>query len=219
MTTSDSRENLFPVWGPVSLSAWWIFLPPVQFQSQTCSLTLDWLRSLVSHESFNTFQTDANLGFPSFFWNWRISLLVFSLINCWLTTATHVLLTCSPLEDWHLDRWQWKDRDLLLMGWKEVLLLKEGVLSSETLGLVERVPACGRWLGTRWSLRPLPTELLYEVCTGHLRWISLPPPWSRACCFTDWHLAWLWVKAKARWNPEKQWLVTGSCLWCECSNS
>lgn len=79
------------------------------------------------NESFSTFQTNANPRFPSFFWTQRISLFVSSLINSRRTTAIHFFLICSPLEDWHvLGRCQWKGRGLLLVGWKEVLLLRGG---------------------------------------------------------------------------------------------
>lgn len=89
----DSREDFISVRGPISLSAWWVFLPPLLFQSQICSPTLDWLVCYFPNkESLITFQTDVNLGFPPFSsWTQRISLFVFSLINCWRTTDAHLL--------------------------------------------------------------------------------------------------------------------------------
>lgn len=89
----DSREDLISVQGPISLSAWWVFLLPLLFRSQICSPTLDWLVCYFPNkESLITFQTDVNLGFPLFSsWTQRISLFVFSLINCWWTTDAHLL--------------------------------------------------------------------------------------------------------------------------------
>jgi len=50
----------------------------------------------------------------------------------------------------------------------------------EQPGLVEDVPAHGREVGTRWSLRSLPTQtiLLFDVYSKCTYTINLLPEWS-----------------------------------------
>ena len=85
-----------------------------------------------NEESLITFQTDVNLWVSSILLldpkNFPICIQPDKLLTDRPLTPTSFELR-SPFEDWHsVGKCQWRDWGLLLVGWKEMMLLREGLL-------------------------------------------------------------------------------------------